>query len=123
MDPVWFSPGPLRALAKILKAYYTGVGTSAFELRGFFASYDASRSADQALQALEPIILLKERDMSGWTDEQLSEEAFTCATELEKSAKKRTAKELVQALKEAEDRHDAAEAATVAKRLEHLMKG
>ena len=78
--------------------------------------------ADPALPALEPILLLKDRDMAGWTPEQLAEEADVCARELEKTAVKKTEKELVGALAEAEQRGDRAAATQIAKRLEALAK-
>ena len=56
------------------------------------------------------------------TEEQLAEEAVLCARELEKSAVKRTEKELVGALAEAEQRGDRAASHQIAMRLEALAK-
>jgi len=60
--------------------------------------------------------------MAEWTPEQLSEEAAVCARELEKAATKKTEKELVGALAEAEQRGDRATANQIAKRLEDVAK-
>jgi DNA primase len=117
-----FPEGPLRDLAKILKGYYTGSGKAPQPDQAFFAWYATSRRADPALPALEPILLLKDRDMPGWSGEQLAEEASVCARELEKSAIKKTEKELVGALAEAEQRGNRAEATRIAQRLEALAK-
>jgi hypothetical protein len=117
-----FPEGPLRTLAEKLMAYYTGVGKTHILKDAFFAWYTNSRRADPALPALEPILLLKDRDMAAWTPEQLAEEASVCASELEKSAAKKTEKELVGALAEAEQRADRATATQIAKRLEALAK-
>lgn len=117
-----FPEGPLRTLAEKLRAYYTESGKVHILQDAFFAWYSDARRADQALPALEPILLLKDRDMAEWTPEQLKEEADVCARELEKAATKKTEKELVGALAEAEQRGDRAMATQIAKRLEALAK-
>lgn len=108
-----FPEGPMRDLAKFLQARYseTGKAPSIQDLQ------EAS-----GLPPIEPILLLKDRDMADWTPEQLSDEAAVCARELEKSAVKRTEKELVGALAEAEQRGDRATANQIAKRLEDVAK-
>lgn len=108
-----FPEGPLRELAKFLKARYTesGKAPSLQDLK-----------AAPGLPPIEPILLLKDRDMAEWTPEQLAEEASVCARELEKSAIKKTEKELVGALAEAEQRGDRATANQIAKRLEEVAK-
>lgn len=122
MDPQWFPDGPTRALAKNVKDNYTGSVAPAFELKGFFSSYETSRRADSTLPPIEPILLLKERDMAGWTEEQLNEEAGVCGRELEKTYRKRAVRELLSELGEAERRGDAEKAQAAAVRLERLMK-
>ncbi|HJV32741.1 MAG TPA: DNA primase [Patescibacteria group bacterium] len=108
-----FPEGPMRNLAKFLKAQYTDSGKA--------PSLQALREAP-GLPPIEPILLLKDRDMAEWTPEQLTEEAAVCARELEKAATKRTEKELVGALAEAEQRGDRATATQIAKRLEDVAK-
>src|SRR5688572_26438005 len=108
-----FPEGPMRELAKFLKAQYSGNGKA--------PSLQALQSAP-GLPPIEPILLLKDRDMAEWTPEQLSEEAAVCARELEKAATKKTEKELVGALAEAEQRGDRATANQIAKRLEDVAK-
>lgn len=120
LDLDWIPEGTLRALAKTLKAYYTSVGQAPCLPDGFFAHYAEARRADPALPALEPILLLKERDFSGWSPEQLAAEAETCAKELEKSALRRRQKEMLGALAEAEKRGDRAAATKIAERLEEI---
>jgi hypothetical protein len=105
-----------------MNAYYTEVGKTHILQDDFFAWYSNARRADPALPALEPILLLKDRDMAEWTPEQLAEEASVCARELERAAVKKTEKELVGALAEAEQRADRATATQIAKRLEALAK-
>ncbi len=117
-----FPEGPLRTLAEKMRAYYTDFGKAPILQDAFIAWYFDARLADPALPALEPILLLKDRDMAGWTPEQLAEEADVCARELEKTAVKKTEKELVGALAEAEQRGDRAAATQIAKRLEALAK-
>lgn len=108
-----FPEGPMRTLAKFLKATYTETGKA--------PSLQALREAP-GLPPIEPILLLKDRDMAEWNPEQLAEEAAVCARELEKAAIKRTEKELVGALAEAEQRGDRAMATQIAKRLEDVAK-
>lgn len=110
-----FPEGQMRNLAKFLKAHYTENGKA--------PSLQALKDAP-GLPPIEPILLLKDRDMSEaeWTPERLTEEAFVCARELEKSATKKTEKELVGALAEAEQRGDRAMATHIAKRLEEVGK-
>ena len=108
-----FPEGPMRELAKFLKAQYSGNGKA--------PSLQALQGAP-GLPPIEPILLLKDRDMAEWTPEQLSEEAAVCARELEKAATKKTEKELVGALAEAEQRGDRATANQIAKRLEDVAK-
>lgn len=119
-DPDWIPEGGLRALAKALKAYYTVDGQAPRLPDGFFAHYAEARKADSTLPALEPILLLKERDLPGWSPEQLSAEAETCAKELKKSALRRRQKEMLGALAEAERRGDRAAATKIAERLEEI---
>jgi len=108
-----FPEGPMLRLANFLKAHYTENGKA--------PSLQALQSA-AGLPPIEPILLLKDRDMAEWTPEMLSEEASVCARELEKSATKKTEKELVGALAEAEQRGDRATAIQIAKRLEEVAK-
>jgi DNA primase len=108
-----FPEGPLRELAKFLKARYTESGK---------APSLQDLQAAPGLPPIEPILLLKDRDMAEWTPEQLAEEASVCARELEKSAIRKTEKELVGALAEAEQRGDRATANQIAKRLEEVAK-
>ncbi len=117
-----FPEGPLRNLAKMLAAYYTENAKAPLLQASFFAWYTNAKLADPTLPAIEPILLLKDRDMADWTEEQLAEEAVLCARELEKSAVKRTEKELVGALAEAEQRGDRAASHQIAMRLEALAK-
>lgn len=115
--------GPLRSLAKNLTAYYTEAAKALVLQAPFFSWYAAAMQADPTLPAIEPILLLKDRDMPDWTPEQLAEEAAVCARELEKAAVKKTEKELVGALAEAEQRGDRAASHQIAKRLEALARG
>ncbi|HTK60589.1 MAG TPA: toprim domain-containing protein, partial [Candidatus Baltobacteraceae bacterium] len=108
-----FPEGPMRELARFLKAQYT--------LDGKAPSLQALQSAP-GLPPIGPILLLKDRDMAEWNPEQLTEEAAVCARELEKAATKKTEKELVGALAEAEQRGDRATANQIAKRLEDVAK-
>lgn len=117
-----FPEGPLRRLAEKMKSYYSEAGKDPILKDAFFAWYSNARQADPALPALEPILLLKDRDMADWTPEQLEEEAAVCARELERAAVKKTEKELVGSLAEAERRGDRATATQIAKRLETLAK-
>lgn len=120
LDPAWIHEGSLHGLAKSLKAYYTRDGQAPLRSDGFFAHYAEARKTDSSLPPLEPILLLTERDMSGWSPEQLADEAETCVKELEKSAIRRLQKELLGALAEAEKRGDRAEATKIAGRLEEI---
>jgi DNA primase len=122
LDEGWFPTGSLATLAKKLKAYYAESSQSALGQKGFFESYVRARDSDPALPPIEPIVLLKERDMAEWTEEQLREEASACLRELEKLHRKRAAKELLAALGAAEKRGDVPEANAIARRLEELMK-
>lgn len=117
-----FPEGPMRTLAEKLRLYYTETGKAPILQDAFFAWYSDARHADPDLPALEPILLLKDREMADWSPEQLAEEAAVCARELEKTAVKKTEKELVGALAEAEQRGDRATATQIAKRLEALAK-
>lgn len=117
-----FPEGPLRKLAEKMAAYYTESGKGPILKDAFFAWYSEARQADPVLPALEPILLLKDRDMAEWTPEQLEEEAAVCARELERAAVKKAEKELVGSLAEAERRGDRATATQIAKRLETLAK-
>ena len=110
-----FPEGPMRNLAKFLKAQYSEDGKA--------PSLQALKDAP-GLPPIEPILLLKDRDMaeSEWTPERLSEEAAICARELEKAAIKKMEKELVGALAEAEQRGDRATATKIAERLEDVAK-
>ncbi len=114
--------GPLRRLAQKMSIYYTETGKVPVLQDAFVAWYVNARQADPALPPVEPILLLKDRDMAEWTPEQLAEEASVCARELEKAAVKKSEKELVGALAEAEQRGDRAMATQIAKRLEALAK-
>ncbi len=122
MDPAWIPEGPLRTLAKTLKSFYTADAPTATESAPFFASYEALRSGSPELPVLGPIVLLKERDMAGWTDEQLMEEASICERALEELARKRAIKELQAELHEAERRGDAVTMNEIAKRFDALMR-
>ncbi len=117
-----FPAGPLGSLAKMLAAYYTDSAKAPVLQAPFFAWYANARQTDPTLPAIEPILLLKDRDMPEWTAEQLVEEAVVCARELEKTAVKKTEKELVGALAEAEQRGDRAASIQIAKRLEGINK-
>ncbi len=108
-----FPEGPLRELAKFLASRYSETGKA--------PSLQALQETP-GLPPIGPILLLKDRDMDGWTPEQLAEEAAVCARELEKAAIKKTEKELVGALAEAEQRGDRATATQIAKRLEDIAK-
>jgi hypothetical protein len=108
-----FPEGQMRNLAKFMKAHYTENGKA--------PSLTALQS-EAGLPPIEPILLLKDRDMAEWTPEQLTDEATVCARELEKAATKKTEKELVGALAEAEQRGDRAGATQIAKRLEEVNK-
>lgn len=122
LDPEWITEGPLRRLAKILKAYYTEVGQAPLREDGFFAWYAKIRATDSSLPALEPVLLIRERDFADWTEAQISDEVRVCLAELEKAHVKRLKKELLGALAEAERRADRAQAMTIAKRLEELAQ-
>ncbi len=117
-----FPEGPLRSLAKMLATYYTENAKAPSLQAPFFAWYATARQTDPTLPAIEPILLLKDRDMPEWTEEQLVEEAVVCARELQKSAVKKTEKELVGALAEAEQRGDRAASHQIAQRLEAIAK-
>ena len=110
-----FPEGPMRNLAKFLKVQYAGNGKA--------PSLQALKDAP-GLPPIEPILLLKDRDMAEpeWSPERLSEEAAICARELEKAATKKMEKELVGALAEAEQRGDRATATKIAERLEDVAK-
>ena len=118
----WIQAGPLQSLAKILKRYYTETGQAPLLQNGFFAWYARARQAEPSLPSLEPIILLKDRDLPEWTEVQLAEEAQVCLRELEKAAIRRMKKELLGALAEAEKRDDRATVNQIAKRLEELAQ-
>lgn len=122
LNPETIPEGQLRQLAKKLKELYTGADAQTFEPRAFFASYEALRTANPALPPIEPLVLLKERDMAGWTDAQILGEVEACLRELEKAARKRAAKELLGALSDAERRGDVARASAIAKQLEETLK-
>jgi hypothetical protein len=122
LNSEYFPEGSLRILAKKLKELYTGADASPFEPRAFFASYEAMRLSNSDLPAIEPLVMLKERDMAGWSDVQISDETTACLRELEKAARHRAAKELLAALGDAEKRGDAAQAASIAKKLEEMLK-
>lgn len=122
LNVAWMPEGGLRRLAEKLKATYTAGGTSVFEPKGFFASYEAWRRSEPDLPALEPIVMLKERDMAGWSEDQFSDELFACLRELEKSARKRATKEILGALSAAEKRGETARVAELSKQLEELVK-
>jgi DNA primase len=117
-----FPEGELRNLAKLLASYYTENAKAPILQAPFFAWYANARQTDPSLPAIEPILLLTDRDMPEWTEEQLVEEAAVCARELEKTAVKKTEKELLGALAEAEQRGDRAASIQIAKRLEAIAK-
>lgn len=117
-----FPEGELRTLAKLLASYYTENAKAPILQPPFFAWYTNARQADPSLPAIEPILLLTDRDMPEWSEEQLAEEASVCARELEKAAVKKTEKELLGALAEAEQRGDRAASTHIAKRLEAIAK-
>lgn len=121
-DVRWAPEGQDQALVKMLKEQYTKSQNSLLTQKEVFSWFEDVRKKYPGMAPTEAYLLLKERDMVGWTEEQLDREVDACALELSKLAKKRWIKELIAALAEAERGGDNERAAKIAKRLEELTK-
>lgn len=118
----WAPRGYLQDLVKTLKERYTTSDHDLLSQEEVFSWFEEVRRDHQEMPPINAFILLKERDMAGWTEEALTQEIDACLTELEKSAKKHQIKEFVAALAEAESAGDSERASRIAKRLEELTK-
>lgn len=121
-DVRWAPEGYLEGLVKKLKDQYTKTQNNLLTQKEVFSWFEDVRKQYPEMPPAQALVMLKERDMVGWTEEQLDQEIDACALELSKLAKKRWIKELIAALAEAERGGDAERAAKIAKRLEELTK-
>lgn len=122
LDHEWIPEGYSRELVKMLKARYSGRDQSLLRPQEVFSWFEDLKPEFPDMPSVEHLAMLKERDMSGWTDEDLEREFAACAEELAKLFRGRRAKELVAAVAEAERSGDAESAARLARRLEELKK-
>lgn len=122
LDVRWIPDGYLLELAKKLKASYTDSDHDLLTQKEVFSWFEEVRRDHQEMPPIHAFVLLKERDMAGWTEEALTQEFDACLTQLEISALKRQKKELVAAIAEAEAAGDSERAARLAGRLEELTK-